>query len=554
MKRPPGSPKRKRGIGTSFPRFRVGLLAARPANSSDQPARWRLLTWCGDRAPLLAAVAFFLAMFWPFMRKGEQGEWRRCFLRAAHRLEARQILHWPDEPNTYAYPPAMAMLAVPLAKLPFRLSLAGWYLVNVAAMIAVIGCAWRLIGGPPLAHQNLTRKRGIRSPIRERGVATSFPRLRVGLLKRIFGGRASEDGLPRPSSQKRDGLGRPSSAVQSVGNKWQHSSIAVFWLGLLLASRYLMAPLENQQFDVVIAACLLAGCLALARGNDAWAACWLGAGAAMKCTPLLFAPYLVWRGKARAAAIMLLVAAGINCLPDLVWPQPGGGSYLGDWFGVFLLKAGRSAPGVWDSDIILNQSLAGLINRFVQSGVPLSAAQLPSALTPLLPGTMLLMRVLFYIASGTLLAATLCAFGRPGRSQDDQLFREQVAVESAAVFCLMLLLSPMSSKAHYIVLVLPCLQVARAVVEGRMNAKLWLPPLVVLGPLTAKGITGKALGDLMLAWGLPTWCVLLLLAAMWKLSPDKCFTARVVRCILLPCAWFGVAHDPGSGQRWRSFR
>lgn len=467
--------------------------------STLRPTRSQLLTWCGDRAPLLAAVAFFLAMFWPFMRKGEQGEWRRCFLRAAHRLEARQILHWPDEVNAYAYPPAMAMLAVPLAKLPFRGSLVGWYLVNVAAMVAVVLCAWRSIGGPSLSS------------------------------------------LKRPWS-------------------------LVFWLGLLLASRFLVAPLENQQFDVVISACLLAGCLALARGHDALAACCLGAGAAMKCTPLLFAPYLVWRGKTRAAAIMLLVAAGINCVPDFLWPRPGGGSYLGEWIGVFLLKVGRSAPGVWDSDLILNQSLAGLINRFAQSGMPLTAAQIPSALAPLTHGTTLLIRGLFYVASATLLAESFCAFGPPGQrlpaeKGDGKLLCEapfpgapgcrkkvpvpffcpeqQLAVETAAIFCLMLLLSPMSSKAHYIVLVLPCLLVAQAVVDGRLNAKLWLPPLFLLGPLTAKGFTGKPLGDLMLAWGLPTWCVLLLLAAMWRLSPGKCFTARVVRCILLPCAWLG---------------
>lgn len=462
-----------------------------------RPARWRLLTWCGERAPVLAAIAFFLAMFWPFMRKGEQGEWRRCFLRAAHRLEARQILHWPDEVNCYAYPPAMAMLAVPLAKLPFRWSVAGWYLVNVAAMMAVIVCAWRLIGGPPLRS------------------------------------------LKRP---------------------WD----LVFWLGLLLASRFLIAPLENQQFDVVIAACLLAGCLALARGHDLWAACWLGAGAAMKCTPLLFAPYLVWRGKVRAAAVMLLVAVAINCLPDVIWAQSGGGSYLGDWIGVFFLKAGRAAPGVWDSDIILNQSLAGLINRFVQSGVPLTASQIPSALTPLSPGTTLLMRTLFYIASAALLTVSLCAFGRPGKREPSHngvsgkrdrnlVLHEQVAVESAAVLCLMLLLSPMSSKAHYVVLVLPCLLVARATIEGRLSGKLWLPPLLVLGPLTAKGITGKPLGDLLLAWGLPTWCVLLLLAAMWRLSPDKRFTARLVRCILRPCAWFGRLTTQGVDRDGAAF-
>ncbi|OYV86580.1 MAG: hypothetical protein B7Z73_11520 [Planctomycetia bacterium 21-64-5] len=276
--------------------MRHATVSVDDAEASRAPAASlrQLLSGLHKHAPLVAAVAFFLAMFWPFMRKGEQGEWRRCFLRAAGRLQAREILHWPDEVNTYAYPPAMAMLAVPLAKLPFRWSLAGWYVVNVAAMMAAITCAWRLTGGP------------------------------------------SFTGLRRPWS-------------------------LVFWLGLLLASRFLTAPLENQQFDVVIAACLLAGCLALARGNDNLAALWLGVGAAMKCTPFLFVPYLVWRGKVRAAALMVLAAVTINCLPDLIWPRPNGGSYLGDWIGVFLLKAGRSAPGVWDSDLILNQSLAGLM-------------------------------------------------------------------------------------------------------------------------------------------------------------------------------------------------
>ncbi|OYV81006.1 MAG: hypothetical protein B7Z73_18590, partial [Planctomycetia bacterium 21-64-5] len=126
-------------------------------------------------------------------------------------------------------------------------------------------------------------------------------------------------------------------------------------------------------------------------------------------------------------------------------------------------------------------------------------------------------------------------------------------IEAAALFCLMLLLSPMSSKAHYVVLVLPCFLVARAVVEGRLSGKVWLPPLLLLGPLTAKGVTGKPLGDLLLAWGLPTWCVLLLLAALWRLAQDGCFTASVARCILRPCAWLRAAHDPRSGQGWRSF-
>ncbi|HWB11390.1 MAG TPA: glycosyltransferase family 87 protein [Pirellulales bacterium] len=457
--------------------FTVSASQLRSTDGPRSPGSW--LAWCRDRTPLLAAVAFFLAMFWPFMRKGEEGEWRRCFLRAAYRLQARQIIHRPYEANTYAYPPAMAMLAVPLAQLPFRWSLGGWYLANVAAMIAVVTCAWRLTGGPPLGR------------------------------------------LVRP---------------------WSH----VYWLGLLLASRFLVAPLENQQFDVVITAVLFAGCLALSRGCDNLAGLALGTAAAMKCTPLLFAPYLVWRGRWRSAALLLFTAVALNRLPDFFWPRADGGSYLGDWVGTFLIKVAKTAPGVWDSDLILNQSVSGLVNRFVQSGLPLSVAQIPSALTSLPASTIVAIRLLTYGLSGALLLATGWTCGLPGKTREVRSFAGttvpwfelQAGVEVSALVCLMLLLSPMSSKAHYVVLLLPCMLLARAVVEGRCDWKRWLLPLAVLGPLTAKGITGKPLGDLMLAWGFPTWFVLVLLAAMWQLRRD-CVTEEagaVAFCDRLPKA------------------
>ena len=436
--------------------------------STDGPrSSWRSLAWCRDRGPLLLAVAFFLAMFWPFMRKGVEGEWQRCFLRAAYRMQARQIIHRPYEVNTYAYPPAMAMLAVPLAQLPFRWSLGGWYLTNVAATVATVTCAWRLTGGPSLSR------------------------------------------LVAP---------------------WNY----IYCLGLLLASRFLLAPLENQQFDVVITAILYAGCLALWRGRDTLAGLALGTAAAMKCTPLLFAPYLLWRGKWRSAALMLFALVAINRLPDFLWPRPEGGSYLGDWIGTFLIKVAKTAPGVWDSDLILNQSLSGLVNRLLQSGLPLSTIQLPSALASLPTTTVAAIRLLTYGLSVALLLVTAWTFGARGQNRSVPSVTGAIVpwsdlrtgIEAAALVCLMLLLSPMSGKAHYVVLVLPCMLLARAVVEGRCDWKRWLLPLAIFGPLTAKGITGKTLGDLMLAWGLPTWFALVLLAAMWHLRRE-CGTRAV---------------------------
>lgn len=438
--------------------MRQSSAASEDACAADPAAFWPALSWCRGRAHLLAAVLFFLGMCFPFVRKAEQGEWRRCFLQAAYRMQRGEMIHRPDEPNTYAYPPAMAMLAVPLAQLPFRWSLAGWYAVNVLATTVAVACAWRLIGG---------------------------------------------------------------TSLRNLDRSWWN----VFWLGLLLASRFLVAPLENQQFDVVITACLFAGCLALWHGRDLAAALWLGIATAMKCTPLLFAPYLVWRGRIRSAALLVLVAVLVNRLPDYFWPKLDGGSYLGDWIGTCLMKVGRAAPGVWDSDVLLNQSLSGLVNRLAQSGIPLGTAQLPSVWAVFSERTTSIIRWLTYGSSAGLLVVTAWSFGRPGQTAPVPALditpnpwpSLKTPLEAASVLCLMLLLSPMSSKAHYVTLLLPCLLVSRAVMEKRLDWKFWLPPLILFGPLTAKGITGKALGDLMLAWGFPTWFAIVLLVALWRL-------------------------------------
>ncbi len=410
---------------------------------------------------VFAAVVFFAAMLWPFMRRGENSEFIVCYVRAAQRMQTGQPIH-RDEPVAYSYPPAMAMLAMPLAQLLPQTTLVAWYLINVVATCVVFAGAWRLMGGPSLA-----RLRG----------------------------------------------------------KWT----AVFWLGVLLVFRFISAPLENQQFDTVIAAVLTLGCLLLWRGRELQAALWLGAAAAMKCTPLLFAPYLLWRGRLKAACLMVLVAVVVNRLPDAIWPQAGGQSYLADWAAMFLVKVGSSAPGVWDSDLVLNQSLSGLFNRFAQSGLVLSPDRLPSGLAVLSESAVRWMRWLTYGTSALLLAAIACRTARFGQScavepahgqSPVDWAQLQLGVEAASVFCLMLLLSPMSSKAHYVVLVLPCLLFARAVVEGRNGAFLGLLPiLLITGPLTSKGLTGKALGDLTLAWGFPTWYAVCLLFAMWLLLP-----------------------------------
>jgi len=412
-----------------------------------------------DYGVFLLAVAFFVVFAAIFVSDGDQSEWMVCYVRAAERMVEREPIH-RIEPVAYAYPPAMAMLALPLAVLPRDGPLYAWYVVNIVAAVSAFGCAWRLMGGPSLVRMSLG---------------------------------------------------------------WS----VVFWLGVVLSLRFFVAPLENQQTDMVIAALVFGGCLWLWRSRDVPAAVCLGAAAAMKCTPLLFAPYLAWRGKWKTAGVLIAVAVALNVLPDVVFPQSSGGSYLADWSNSFLGEVGRSAPGVWFSDILLNQSLAGLFNRFAQFGLPISTEALDGRWTATSTGGAGGLRLVVYGTALFLLAATWSCFGRAGRRMPSltgpvgrplPLDATLLSVEAAAVVCLMLLLSPMSSKAHYVVMLLPALLVARSVVQRpTMGMCLILAGLLLTGPLTAKGLIGKQAGDLALAYGVPTWFVLLSLLAMWRM-------------------------------------
>jgi hypothetical protein len=440
------------------------LTAAEPT-PSETAARlgWpRAFAAMFDYGVPALAVVFFLLLGIVFLREGSESEWCQCYVKAARRLQNAETIH-RVEPVAYAYPPAMAMLAVPLANLPDHWSMIGWYAVNVWATCVTFACAWQLVGGPPL-----------------------------------------------------------------VGFSWKWH--AVFWIGVLLSLRFLVAPLENHQTDMVIAALVMIGACRCWRGNGLGAGVSWGIAAAMKCTPLLFGLYLLWRGRWRPAIVMGAVALGLNLLPDLLWPQPNGGSYLADWSRTFLARVGQDAPGAWFSDVLLNQSLAGMVNRLATFGVPWSASEFVdrAATAPAWPP--LVMRGLVCGTGLALLGLSVFHWGRIGR-QPAPVYRYEagplpwhrlhVGLDVAMIVCLMLLLSPMSSKAHYAVLVLPSLFVARRVVESPTRGwMILLGAMAITGPLTAKGLLGKSLGDLTLAWGMPTMYVVLALLAMWRLRAE----------------------------------
>jgi hypothetical protein len=220
---------------------------------------------------------------------------------------------------------------------------------------------------------------------------------------------------------------------------------------------YLHNCLVHQQTDVCIAALLVAGCLALAAGRSLLAATGFGLAAAMKCTPLLWAPYLVWRGRPVAAAWLVAVALGANFLPDFVARPPDGGTWLGEFTSRHLapLADRDHVPGTWGSEIVYNQSLAGAAQRWLKPVPRLATTSAAGERGTIGPLTI---RASLLGVEIALLALAARAFGRPFRPAGEAV-RE--VPEYGVVLTLMLLLSPMSSMAHFGILVVPGFCLAR---------------------------------------------------------------------------------------------
>jgi hypothetical protein len=295
------------------------------------------------------------------------------------------------------------------------------------------------------------------------------------------------------------------------------------WLGAACGLGYAQNCFAHQQMDVVIGALLVGGCLLLLRERFLAGATCLGLAAACKCSPLLFLPSLLYRRRPAAAVWLVAVAVGVNLLPEALYPSPSGRPRLAEYWTFFLrpLTEPGHEVGTWGSEIVYNQSLAGACQRWLATTWDWGAAGLAVRARPPLLGPA--MRGLTYGAALLLLAGATAAAGRPFRAARRAAPGEvpPQALECGMVLALALLLSPMSSKAHFGVLLVPGFCLARAALgsPGRL-ARLTVGAAAALALLSNKGPLGTRLATLALWYGTTTLATLLLLAGcaalLWR--------------------------------------
>jgi glycosyl transferase family 87 len=264
------------------------------------------------------------------------------------------------------------------------------------------------------------------------------------------------------------------------------------WLrtaSLLLIAKFMLAVLENQAYDALPLLLVMGGIFWLATERPLAGAASLAVAAAIKATPLLFLPYLLLKRRFLAAACFVAVFLAVSILPDLFFaPQGARHGYLVTWLheiaGPALRDDEAASPNhFWAGRNLLNHSLRGGVARLIDEYAH------PELFKAVLYGTWLA----FIAALGILLAKSPTQSLTKSPRHD-----EFVAVDGALLLIATLMLSPMTSRSHYVVLLLPYYVLVAAVIRDASMRRLGIPVLVasfVLVTATSNDVVGSRITE-----------------------------------------------------------
>jgi len=268
---------------------------------------------------------------------------------------------------------------------------------------------------------------------------------------------------------------------------------------ILLSLKFILVVLNYQAYDTIVLGVILFGLWALTSRQCVTAGGMLALAAAIKATPLIFLPYLVLKRRFVAAATFVVVFVVLCLLPDVFSALKSTRSdYFENWIAQIVGPAftpGGHSPRffwhTWMGQTIDNLSLRGVISRLVRE--------------PVLGLDARTVLMIAYGFVGAAIAALLLASAR----RDDV-----TAVEGAILMIGMLAFSPITSRYHFVTLMLPyAVVVAACVCDQRMRRLgVWmLLASFVLATGTSNDVTGQSLAEFAHAHGFLLWGALVLL-------------------------------------------
>jgi hypothetical protein len=306
------------------------------------------------------------------------------------------------------------------------------------------------------------------------------------------------------------------STMQSmVVGKHTFKKTAVYWcLVAAIVGRYVVSPIENYSHDLLIAALIVLAIRCWANQKEKSGGVAIGVAAACKATPLLFLPFLLLQRRWKTALVMSIVMVIAFFLPNILFPRDTG-TWTGYWFSLVLnsLQITDGSHGVvhWSTWNQLNQSISGTVERLFSFPIhPNEDAVDIRIMTLSSQAISIITNSLRIVVLGVLFVALYVPSKQP------IVFRR--FCEGSLLVCAMLLLSPMSSKAHFFLLLLPGCVMMRF---WMWEKKDWMLTCIFIlmffyGTLTVKDLIGTHVGHAVLATGSVTWCTLLAMFGTWR--------------------------------------
>lgn len=276
-------------------------------------------------------------------------------------------------------------------------------------------------------------------------------------------------------------------------------------LPLLLTDRYVSGNFDHLQVNVVIFVLALAGLYLQRQGREVAGSLALGAAAALKVMPVVFIPYLAYRGRWRAALWTTLFTVGCSLSPVLVFGWSRFWDYVVAW---------RASVAVGWGVGKMNQSVFAMWDRFLgHRMLPLAVGgvnDVPASGTVWVSAA-----VVGSLAVVTVLALVLFR-GQPEREGWATL------AEWSVVFIVSAIFAPVTWKAFLVVLLLPNALLFAVWRHSGLHAATrrtagWLLLVAfVIGTLPSPGLVGKWLaGALEMTSAVTISALVLLGSSLW---------------------------------------
>lgn len=221
----------------------------------------------------------------------------------------------------------------------------------------------------------------------------------------------------------------------------------------LLGSRYIFNNLEHLQFDGFVFLFIILTIFYVIEKRWKYAAFFLALSISFKVTPLLLLVYFLFRKNYSLFAWSIIFLLGLNIIPEILFGIFRGESYNWEWVKLVVLKMDtqhlttHEITAIWPPNSIMNQSLKPWIYRlFTENSVSIKGSDYSPNLFNFSAS---ISSFISLILSGIMLIVSFVVLWR-----DKLLNHFNLLGEISLVLCLMLLLSPVSSKPHFVTLII----------------------------------------------------------------------------------------------------